>query len=371
MDDITLNKVVIHELVKEQHQRIQPSNMRTSVLLASSEPVLKLVTGVTSLYGKRNNSAHYGTFRSGEGRGDFPDSFELFANLAGPTDQEFIDISKTAMEALFSKAESSHAASGGYMLFADYSNSQGRYFLVAMIKQKEGLTLSNRLEPEELTQLDLSRLYQAARISFGKLSAYLAANENDRHEINYLSFVSPSASKSAAGYFVTALGCAPGTASALATTTVIRESVDFFRKNDVLKPHRQAFKTLLITYLTDKEESGVSVKLSEIESLARRFFPSVEEGQADTIADAFISHLNGEEHSVPVEFPVNKAALVRSKRLQYRADNWEFSFERGSLGEISDAKIYFDKEHNRLIINDLPAEAVKLLEDELRDRRAE
>lgn len=289
MDDIIINKVVIHELIKEQHQPIQPSNMRPATLSVSSEPVQKLVMGVTSLYGKRNNSAHYGTFRNDEGRGTFPDAFEVFAGLTRPTDSQFMELSHVAMRALFEKAEGNHAASGGYMLYADFSNSHGRYFLVAMIKQKEGLTLSKQLEPEELTQLDLSRLYQAARISFSKLSAYRAADAQNRQEINYLSFVSPSSSKSAAGYFVTALGCAPGTASARATTTVIRESVEFFRNNERLKPHRHSFRNELIDYLTKKEEAEESVKLSEIESLARRYFPADEEDLADKFADDFVS----------------------------------------------------------------------------------
>ncbi len=370
MEDIKINKVVIHELVKEQHKKIQPSNLRDKVLDASSDPVVKLVYGVTSLYGKRNNSAHYGTFRNDEGRGTFPDEFETYSKISSPSDQQFLDLSKAAMKALYKKAEGIHAASGGYMLYADYSNTQGRYFIAAMIKQKEGLTLSEQLEPEELTQLDLSRLYQAARISYGKLSAYRTASLEDRQEINYLSFVSPSASKSAAGYFVTALGCAPGTASARATTTIIKESVDFFRKDERLNPYRQTFKNKLLEYLTEKEAKGESVKLSEVESLARQFFPADEENLADEIADKFISHLNCEENGVPAEFPVNKPALNRSKRIQYNSDNWDLSFERSSLGTKNDAKVYFDKDHNRLIFNDLPCAVVKLIEEELENRKS-
>lgn len=340
MEGIKINKVIIHELVKEQHKKIQPSNLRETLLDADSDPVIKLVYGVTSLYGKRNNSAHYGTFRNDEGRGSFPNDFETYSKISNPSEQQFVDLSTAAMKALFKQAEGMHAASGGYMLYTDYSNAQGRYFMVAMIKQKEGLTLSKQLEPEELTQLDLSRLYQAARISYGKLSAYRAATLVERQEINYLSFVSPSASKSAAGYFVTDLGCAPGTASARATTTIIKESVDFFRNNERLKPHRQTFKNLLLTYLTEKEEKGESVKLSEVESLARRFFPADEDNIADEFADEFISRLNSDENGVPVEFPVNKPALNRSKRIQYKSDNWDLSFERNSLGTKDDAILH-------------------------------
>jgi len=273
-----------------------------------------------------------------------------------------------AMEALFQKAENLHAASGGYLLFADYSNAQGRFFMVAMIKQKEGIRLSRQLVPEELTQLDLNRLYQAARINFGKLSAYQAATASGRQELNYLSFVSPSNSKTAAGYFVTALGCARGTASARATDTIIRESANFFRQHDDLKRHLQAFKNDLLEHLTQKEREGSSVKLSEIERLARRYIPSDEPGTADEIACNLIAHLNGEEHEVPVEFPVSKTVLVKHRQIRYKASNWDISFERSALGVGDDAQVQYDMDRNRIIFNSVPDGLADLIREELENQ---
>ncbi len=371
MSEININKVIIHELVKTQHKPIQPSNLRDEILDPGLDSVQKLVVGITSLYGKRNNTAHYGTFRSDEGRGYFPDAFESYAASMTPNNKFFFDLSLMGMKSLYQTAENIHAASGGYILFSDYSNAQGRFFLVAMIKQKEGLTLSKMLVPEELAQIDLSRLYQAARISFGKLSAYKAADEVTQQELNYLSFVSPSSTKSAAGYFVSALGCAPGTAAARATDTIIRESVAFFRQHDELRNHRQEFKNLLMEYLTRKEERGESVKLSEVENLARRYMPADHPGKADEIADEFISHLNSEEHSVPVEFPVSKRALVKHRQIRYKADNWDLAFERVALGETDDAQVYYDRQGGRIILNTVPTKMIELIQEELNSRKAE
>lgn len=371
MADIIINKVVIHALVKEQHQPIQPSNLRTTVLDSTNGTVLKLVDGITSLYGTRNNSAHYGTFRTGAGIGTFPDSFATYADLTTPDNAQFITLTRVAMEELYRKAESTHSASGGYMLFADYSNAQSRFFMVAMIKQKEGIRLSERLEPEELVELDMNRLYQAARVNFGKLTAYLAASETDRQELNYLSFVSPYAGKTAAGYFVTALGCAPGAASARATDTLVKESTAFFRNNTALNPFRKRFKDNLLEYLTRKEESGESVKLSEVEEIARQFMPAQEAGQVDELASAFVSHLNSEEHAVPVEFPVNKTALRKHTHIIYSADNWDLKFERHALGVTDAAQIYYDRANNRITIKDLPDNLIDKINEELESRPVE
>ena len=371
MPDIIINKVVIHELVKEQHQSIQPSNLRAAALDPTNGIVLKLVDGITSLYGTRNNSAHYGTFRTGDGSGAFPGSFSTYTETATPDDAQFMTLTRVAMDELYRKAESSQASSGGYILFADYSSAQSRFFIIAMIKQKEGIRLSEGLEPEELTELDMNRLYQAARVNFGKLSAYLAAPEADRPELSYLSFVSPNAGKTAAGYFVTALGCAPGAASARATDTLVKESTAFFRNNDALKPFRKRFKDNLLAYLSRKEEVGESVKLSEVEEIARQFMPAGEPGQVDEMACALISHLNSEEHAVPVEFPVNETALKKHTHIIYSADNWDLKFERHALGVTDAAQIYYDRENNRITIKDLPDSLIEKICEELENRPEE
>lgn len=371
MPDIIINKVVIHELVKEQHQPIQTSNLRPVVLDPANGIVLKLVGGITSLYGTRNNSAHFGTFRIGDGCGVFPSSFNTYTESATPDDFSFMTLTRIAMDALYGKAESSPAASGGYILFADYSSAQSRFFIIAMIKQKEGIRLSEHLEPEELVQLDMNRLYQAARINFGKLSAYLAASESDRQELSYLSFVSPNAGKTAAGYFVTALGCAPGAASARATDTLVRESTAFFRNNDILKPFRKKFKDNLLVYLSKKEETGQSVKLSEVEEIARQFMPAEEAGEVDKMAGALISHLNSEAHAVPVEFPVNKTALNKHTHISYSADNWDLKFERHALGVTDAAQIYYDRENKRITIKNLPDSLIEKISQELESRPEE
>lgn len=367
----TIHKVVIHELIKEQHSPIQPSNLRVQVLDPSNQIVLKLVDGLTDLYGSRYNSAHYGTFRTGAGQGNFSREFISYSRIESPSNNKFMDLSRVGMNELFAKAEMSSASSGGYILFVDYSSTQGRYFMIAMIKQKEGIRLSQNLEPEELTELDLNRLYQAAKISFAKLSSYAAASPEDKQDINYLSFVSPSTSKTAAGYFVTALGCAPGAASARATDTLYKESVGFFRKNESLKRHLPAFKEDLLSYLTRKEKLGESARLSEVEELARPYMPAEQPGQADEMANAFVSLLNSDEHAVPAEFPVNKTILKKYTHITYSSDNWDLKFERHAVGENDAAEIIYDRENGRLTIKNLPEKMIEKINEELDSRSAE
>ena len=369
MPDITINKVVIHALVKEQHGVIQHSIMRPTVLDASNQTVMKTVNGVVAIYGTKNNSAHYGVFRSsGEERGAFPDEFGAYAKVQGPSDYQFIELTSTAMRRLYSKAAANQAASGGYLLFADYANAQGRYFLIAMVKQKPGITLTEQLEPEELMQLDLGRLTQAARISFGKLSAYDVAGSDARQELSYLSFVSPSSTKTAAGYFVTALGCSEGVASAQATKTLIKEGRKLFRETEGLSAQGEAFNGSLATYLQEKEAAKQSVTLLEIESLVRRHIPASMAAEAESLVDTFIARLNSEDCGVPVEFPVSGTALKQYMQIQGGSKRWKMTFDRLALGTDPGAEVYYDKDTRTLTVRNIPEQMRTMIEDEIESR---
>jgi len=365
VSDITIHKVVIHALIKEQHEPIQPSRIRVTVLDAQNDTVGKMVAGVVSVYGGRNNSAHYGIFKTGEGRGNFPDMVERYAGTPHPTDIQFLDLTRTAMNRLYDKASANQASSGGYLVFSDYSNAQGRFFLVGMVKQKPGITLTDQLEPEELMQLDLGKLHQAARVNFGKLSSYLAAGEIERQELNYLSFVSPGSTRTAAGYFVTALGCSEGAASAQATRTLITEGRRLFRETVGLQSQEEAFNSNLLSYCHDKAEARDSVKLREIENIVRRYIPDAMAEEAETVVDRFIARLNSEECAVPVEFMISPRALKKMTHIKVKSSRWEVSFDRAAFGSEPSADIYYDAAAGKLTIQNIPQSMRSMLENEL------
>lgn len=366
--DTQVNFAVVHELIKEQHKDIQDSDIRDVVLKKDSPAVSKLVVGATSIYGKKNNAAHYGIFAK-KTESEFPKDFGSYAKLP-LSEKSFLEITHSAMGELHSAAGSARAraSTGGYILFVDYENAQGRFFLVAMLKKRDGLRLNEKLEPEELIELDLNSLYHAARINFQKLEAHLLASDEEKQELNYLSFLSQSAGRAAAGYFVTALGCAIGTASAAATQNLIKEGVRFFRERPDLHGNRLAFKDDLLRYLEKQRDLGHSVKLSEVEQIACSYFPAAYEGQADDLADEFTGHLNSEAVGVPVEFPIHKGVLDKYTHVLYKADNWQLKFDRNSLGESVDAEIRFVESECKLVINNLSKEAMAVIRKAIADK---
>jgi nucleoid-associated protein len=183
-----------------------------------------------------------------------------------------------------------------------------------------------------------------------------------------MSVISPRTGKLTASYFITALGCAKGTASAQATNTLIKEAVSFFKNTEDLKEKRFEFKNDLIDYLIKKAETGESVKLSEVEELARPYMSAEKEGQVDELADQFITHLNCEENAVPIEFPAHSSTIKKYTHISHKDDNWELKFSRIAIGDTEDAQIFFDRENQKITLKDIPDKLASKLCEELDSR---
>lgn len=362
---VIINKVIVHELRKEQHKTIKNSVFRPLVLDGEDELVVRLVEDITKIYGGRYNGAHYGTFANGEGRGAFPDELESYSKLDNPSDLDFIKVSHIAMGRLYDKASSSPLASGGYILLCDYVSEGTRFFLVVMVKKTKGMSLSKDLMPEELERLDLSKLHQAAKINFRRLAEYENADPDAKKEINYLSFISPSGSKNTSGYFVKSLGCSEGNTSNNATDNLIKRSRKFFKKDERISANKDVFMSQLFSYLYEKLNSKDPVRLSEVAQIASKNMPAELGDETTVIVDEYVSLLNSEELSIPTEFPVSKTILNKQTHVTAKTENWRFVFDKVALGTDPAAEIFYDRSKGTLSITRLPSEIVEQLNEEL------
>ncbi|HHC7117572.1 TPA: nucleoid-associated protein [Vibrio parahaemolyticus] len=360
---ITIHRAVVHELIKEKNEEPQPLHYRQSLLPVDNESVQNVIAGVVNIYGRKNNSARYGVFRDDEASGSVPDSFYEYSELEDVSDEDFMALSKSVMQELFREATGVAFATGGHILFSDYESDGVRFYLAAMIKQKSGFAFSDTLGVEDLEYIDLSKLHQAIKINFSKYSAYQNADDIERQDSTYLSFVSPQTSQSAAGYFIQAMGCKAGAPSAKATQAAVDESVGFFESKEDLKAHAPNLKRALTVYLEQKAESNEPATLPDIEGIARRFFPTDDEEQADRYADEFVTYLNREESGVPPEFPVNKTKLKTMTHLVYKGDDLHLEFDKEDIGGNPSARVYFDGA--KVIIKDLPQDLIDKLNQQI------
>lgn len=371
---VKINYVVVHELIKVKDKEPEQSKIKKVVLPSDNEIVIKLVEGVSKIYGKKNNSADYGVFSTSGTLGTFPENFNTYHSHSSPSNADFLSVTKNVMIDLRKSVIDNMPATGGYILFADYEEGSNRFLIVAMLKDRAGLKISADLIPEELDHIDLNHLHQAARVSFKKYKQFSDANDSEKLEINYLSFVSPASSKKVAGYFITTIGCTKGTASAQATKLIVSEVSNFIRNTEAVgddktrKESARRVKDDVINYLHECLDLSQTAKLSKIDAIARKYFPDAEEGEADELSEELFSVLNGEGNGIPTEFSVNKTEYVKYTVIKHEEPNWKVEFQRDALGFGDDAEIQYDMDAKSLTLHNITPELKEKVEADLRER---
>ncbi|MEI7167639.1 nucleoid-associated protein [Pectobacterium parmentieri] len=373
MTGVIIRHVIVHELIKEAKKPINHSNkfkFRDTVLDPNNNIVLKLVSEINILYGKKGNSAYYGVFKEEvTERGPIPDAIEVYSTIPKSDTQQFIDLSVQIMQKLALEADKQIWSSGGVIVFADYIKDSNHFLLITMIKQKEGIRLSSKLEPELLEQLDLTKINQAARINFDRFYQYQNSSAIDKNDLSYLSFISTTAQQTASGYFILALGCDKGITSNKATKSLPKEVKNFFDSHPELKERSRDFKNDIISYLEQQSASDKPAKLSDISSMAYRYMLHLDDDTRESLSEELVQYLNSESIGIPVEFNVSKSGLNQILNIKFRGDGYSFNFEKALLGTNGDADICYNKDMSSLTFTRLPKEVIKTIELALKEKQ--
>ncbi|AOM40419.1 nucleoid-associated protein [Xenorhabdus hominickii] len=351
--------VIVHELIKEAKKDFDfshPYNLRRSTLDKTNPTVEKLIKEISDLYGTKGNSAHYGVFKSEQDEEFIPSKFDDYYRSEDCTAELFVSLSHEVMREFVKRAKEEPWSSGGFIVFCDYFVNDCRFFLISMIKKKDGVTISPALEPEDMIHLDLTKINQAARINFSLYEKYKNADEIQKTDLSYLSFVCKGNGQSASAYFIAAIGCDKGMASARATTKLPSEVKKFFLSKTELKEHASKFRQQVIEYLDEQSKSEKSAKLSDIESIATSHMTYIDSEARKDLISELMKHLNSEEIRIPVEFVVSQKSLKKIKNVIYKGSDLSFNFEKSLLGSTADDDVWYNEDTGILAFTNLPAE---------------
>ncbi len=360
-----LELAVIHSLEKKANSTDCSSIIIPKLLDVKKKPIQSLVQGVVNLFGKADNALLYGQFKDNRREGEFPSGFSSYVD-AGHSDNGFHALTAVAMAELEALAKEEIFATGGYILFAAYKESNVDFLLIAMIKHRSGFQLDANLEPKDILELDMSKLHQSARINFSKYQSWRtkvnAKELLDEDEDNtYLSFVNRRASNDAAGYFIEALGCSKGISSARATTNALTATKRYLKDNK-LGDYAARVKRRLEEFMYSRD-AGLPVTLDDLLFEVSKLIP-VEKHKS---LENYKAYLNGEEGKVPATFEVSRKALKAKIRISGGSDElgWHVDFDRNKLGTNDNAKVYFDSSKKTLTLSQLPADMIAAITEEL------
>lgn len=360
---------IIHSLDKARGAATASVRTRDSVLDVQKPVIKALAETLAKLVGKDGSSVYYGQFGTNRREGLFPS--HVAPLITDCTEEAFIAMSKVAMNELRDKAAEESFATGGHVCFFVYRVQGSSFLLVAMVKERGGMILSAELEPTEITEIDLSKLHQAARVNLDRYGRYLAPPQEanvtpcepeDTVEKTYLCFINRKSQSDVAEYFVEALGCEKGVASGRTTKAVVNEIRNYVRSVPEIKEKAAAVRLAVIEYL-QAQEDGAMVSLERVVAVARHAVGVDLEHHVVGLKD----HLNSERIQIPHDFPVSATALRPYTRISGKSSRWQFSFENGALGE-QDSEIIYDPSEKSLKLTLLPQDMVIKVEQALAAR---
>jgi nucleoid-associated protein len=368
MDELKL--AIIHSLEKTKGVLSATARTRNTVLDIRKPVIKDLAEKLAKLVGKDGSSVYWGQFGTNRREGLFPSHVQSL--ISDCTEETFIAMSKVAMEELRRKASDESFATGGHVCFFVYCTQMSSFLLVAMVKERGGMVLSADLEPTEITEIDLSKLHQAARINLNRYGEFLTPTggeeisvpdaSEDSAEKTYLCFINRKSQSEVAEYFVEALGCEKGVASGRTTKAVVTEIRKFIKSIPEIKEKAPAVRLAVIEYLQAQEDGGM-VSLNKVVAVARNAVGVDLEHHVNGLKD----HLNSEGVQIPDEFPVSATALRSYTRISGKASRWQLSFENGALGE-RDAEIIYDASEKSLKLTQLPPGMIAKVEETLAAR---
>ncbi|WP_333873423.1 nucleoid-associated protein [Methylobacter sp.] len=361
---ITVHYAVIHELIKTAGTTVASVNPASTLLPATDEIVVKLISELDKLYGTKENTAVYGTFSRKDSTNQFAQYTDSFVD--NKIESTFFGFSKQGADEIARESKGQQSATGGYLVFADYSNSSGQEFLlITMIKNKGAIRINEQLKLEDIIEIDLSKIHQAARINLDRFQKskqpISALISEDDVTLNYLSFVSPRSNHEVSGYFIRGMDCVNGVSPTIATNNAFKCAKTYCKSKDELKQLSAKVNDSLVEYFQSCLDSEKTATLAGIEHSIRKVVPA----DNHILLNDFIEFASSEDWQIPAEFNVSKSGLSKYTRIRSKTDNWEINFKKNAVGTKDSSDLFYDKNTGKLTIrcsDDLIKQITEVLE---------
>lgn len=322
-----LLNIIFHKVKTKQHTTPVIIEPRKEKLKLPDVRADNLVNSVLVNYDKESSLAYAG----------FVDSSLLPTQLDKLLTESinFYDFSVAMLKQLRQEMIKVPASTGGYLTIAHYKSSNDERLLLLLLKDKEGIGISENLDLEDVQILNLDKLHVAATIN---ITSWKKGKER------YISFLKGKArDKEVVGYFKNLLNIDEDmyTDPAKHTKDLVNAIKNYCNDNFSDVEAGNAKKRVHVFSL-DKAEKDESITLDEI---ARLLNPSSPQ--------EFIDYIRNKELEIPGEFKPLKARLKALVRYTVKGETTDYtlSFEHSAIEEN---KIWLNKDEH-LVISDVPA----------------
>ncbi len=300
--------------------------------------LLDAVDRARKTYGTTANRA-FGTFEKNTAL--YPFSGFLSTYYAGQLD--LLNFSSTSMVRLLDEMNKQPFSTGGYSLFVSYEDQGKSYFMVVLLKIRNGVGVDEKtLKLNASFSLDVDHLHEAARINVGNWR---------KSDGNYISFVKKGrADADFTDYFRNFLGCAEFVESKEQTSLLIETIRNYCKAEQLSADDTQKLKAKAFEYFSEQSRDGKGVSL---QALSMRF--------DDQKPKAFLEYIEQNRIEIGDGFEPHKSTFKNLMRIGGKDADININFDISLLGN----RVRYDKIKKELRITDLPPGLIAAIEAEI------
>lgn len=336
--DLDVKNIIIHQINKEASKDVTSVKIADKNLEISNKEIFFLADVKKSFSGPGKT---YGIFEE-------QSASTVFENLLEGYVKEvisFLDLTHELMKHYERILDNTKAASGGFLVFADYFNKtvEKNYFLVLAVNNKQSYLFNEDLTLSEIESIDLSKIDIASLIDMSKWQDYKGGNE----EIDtYLSF--RSGLKNLSQYFQTFIGCANKTNKKVDSRKLVIAIKDYLDSKNVDKETADGLMDKIRAHCIAYDKNNKGVFLTDISRIIDEDNP-----------EDFEHFATDEKYSVNPIISVDRNVMKLLTKTVFISKNQDFSIEFSNI-LIGDT-IKYDVETNTMTIDDVPEELASQL----------
>lgn len=331
--DMEVKNIIIHQINKEASKDVTSVKIADRTLDISNKEIFFLADVKKSFSGPGKT---YGIFEEQNASTVFENLLEGYINgVLG-----FLDLTHELMKHYERILNNTKAASGGFLVFADYFNKtvEKDYLLVLAINNKQSYLFNEDLTLSEIESIDLSKIDIASLINMSKWQEYKGGNEGID---TYLSF--RSGLKNLSQYFQTFVGCANKTNKKAGSRKLVLAIKDYLDSKNFDKETSDGLMDKISSHCIEYDKNNKGVFLSDISRIINEDNP-----------EDFEHFATDEKYSVNPIISVDRNVMKLLTKTIFKSKNQDFSIEFDNI-LIGDT-IKYDEETNTMTIDDVPEE---------------
>ena len=332
--NIELKGFVIHKILKDAKSKDATLKLASATLTISDKETVFIAKVIDSYY--KNTKRTYGIFEE-EVNNKFKEALIEFNDQS----LDFFPFSKRSMDFYKQIITTSAPATGGFVVFAYYKNTDRNQFfmLVLTLNNKDGYSFNEvTLTVDNIKNLELNKIDVACLINISAWNEIIDdTTETDSR--TYLSFV--RGNKEISYYFMTFIGCENKTTSTASSKKLATALHDYWKLKNYGKEIEYQLRDKVFTYCNECIKNKKEISLSYVSSIIDIEHPT-----------DFQEFASGEDYQVNEIISGDLKIFRGLKFVNFKSDDLSIEFSKDLVGV--NKQIQYDEQANKLTISNIP-----------------